>query len=220
MCCTSQSFFPHDTDTAGDQGAHIGVRSSALDLGVLNISCAFAFTGKDVGKTAQISARVQNTDCATCRGWTTLGDTNAGGYIGIMMGRDERTGDPFVKSFADFNRERYFSKLKSVPTTPRIAELFPIIDVFVPDGDLTSREEAFTAMYETMGINTPLGATPPDWTGRTSGIPWSAANQSFDAQGVLGIYWRKGSGAAYNNPSNSEPCYEPNSSCTLCCSMH
>jgi hypothetical protein len=85
-------------------------------------------------------------------------------------------------------------------------------------GDQNTKEQAFAAMHSKMGINIPLGVTPPDWSGRTTGIPWGRADPGYGAEGVLGVGWRKGSGGpgkSYNMPSNSEPCYSANSSCTF-----
>jgi len=114
--------------------AQIGVRSSRLDAGVLNITCRFDLTGQDAGKSVTLSARLQNTDCATCRGWTGMVGDDGGGYIGLMLGRNSSTAAPILQTFADFNRQHYWSDLDGVPTPAKIAKLFPIVDEFVPDG--------------------------------------------------------------------------------------
>jgi hypothetical protein len=196
----------------------IGVRSSRLDTGVLNITCHFLLTGRDAGRSPiQIRAAVQNTNCTSCRGWTGMHGDDSGGYIGVMLGRDNSTGTPTIQTFADFNRERYWANLAGVPTASKIAKLFPIIDSFQPDGDITTREDAFAAMHDKMLTNMPMGVLPPMWTGRTTGIPWSQAEPGFGAEGVLGVggEFRKGSDKAYHNQANSEPCYTANSSCTM-----
>jgi hypothetical protein len=192
------------------------VRSSRLDVGVLNINCRFALAGRDAGKTATVKAAIQNTDCATCRGWTSMTGDDGGGYIGLMLGRDNSTGAPTIETFADYNRRRYWANLKGIPASKKIASLFPILDTFDPDGDITTREEAFAAMHDKMGTSTPMGVLPPDWSGRTSGIPWGRADPGYAAH-VLGVGggFRKGSDTLYHNPANAEPCYSPNSSCTM-----
>ena len=202
--------------------AQIGVRSSRLDTGILNITCSFALTGRDAGKgPITIRAAIQNTDCATCRGWTGMKGDDGGGYIGLMLGRDNLTGAPTIQTFADFNRQRYWADLASVPAPAKIAKLFPILDSFVPDGDITTREDAFAAMHGKMGTNIPEGALPPDWKGRTSGIPWNQADPGYGAEGVLGVggEFRKGSDTAYNRRANSEPCCESGVSSSNSCSV-
>lgn len=139
-------------------GAQIGVRSSRLDTGILNITCRFALTGRDAGKKVTVTAAVQNTDCATCRGWTGMTGDDSGGYIGLMLGRASSSGAPSIETFASYNQRRYWANLDSVPTPKKIAKLFPILDEFVADGDITTQEDAFAAMHGKMGINLPQGA--------------------------------------------------------------
>ena len=186
--------------------AQIGVRSSRLDTGVLNITCQFTLTGRDAGQAPiTIHAAVQNTDCASCRGWTGMKGDDDGGYIGLMLGRatgashlyGSDTGTATIQTFAEFNRQRYWKDLDAVPTPPKIAKLFPIMDSFVPDGDITTRQDAFAAMHDKMGTNIPSGVLPPDWSGRTAGIPWGRADPGYGIEGVLGVggEFRKGSSA-------------------------
>ena len=199
-------------------GAQIGVRSSRLDTGVLNITCQFKLTGRDAGQAPiTIHAVMQNTDCASCRGWTGMEGDDKGGYIGLMLGRDNHTGRATIQSFAEFNRQRYWSDLDAVPTPSKIAKLFPIMDSFEPDGDITTRQDAFAAMHDKMGTNIPSGVLPPDWAGRTAGIPWGRADPGYGIEGVLGVggEFRKGSDATHHNRADTEPCYSPNSSCTM-----
>jgi hypothetical protein len=199
-------------------GAQIGVRSSRLDTGVLNITCQFKLTGRDAGQAPiTIHAVMQNTDCASCRGWTGMEGDDKGGYIGLMLGRDNHTGRATIQSFAEFNRQRYWSDLDAVPTPSKIAKLFPIMDSFEPDGDITTRQDAFAAMHDKMGTNIPSGVLPPDWPGRTAGIPWGRADPGYGIEGVLGVggEFRKGSDATHHNRADTEPCYSPNSSCTM-----
>jgi hypothetical protein len=65
------------------------------DVGILNITCDFAFTasGKasDAGKTSRVYARVQNTNATSTtepayRGWTGMTGDDSGGWIGLMVG--------------------------------------------------------------------------------------------------------------------------------------
>ena len=143
-----------------------------------------------------------------------------------MLGRGA-SGEPSVQTFAGFNRAEYYSKMGTIPARPaKTAALFPILDTFSTDADLTTKEEAFAALSR-MGVNVPTGATPPSWSGRTSGIPWGRANGSAGmVEGVLGVggVFRKNginattgaylANAAYGT-SPEVPCYEPNSSCTM-----
>ena len=80
--------------------AQLGVRTTRLDQGVLNVTCVFQFTASarasDAGKVATVTARVRNTNCSTCRGWTGMTGDDGGGYIGIMIGRDSN-GEPMVQ---------------------------------------------------------------------------------------------------------------------------
>jgi hypothetical protein len=52
-------------------------------------------------------------------------------------------GEPMVQTFASYNQERYFEPATAaIPPPSRVASLFPILDQFLPDGDLTSRAGA------------------------------------------------------------------------------
>ena len=132
-----------------------------------------------------------------------------------MLGRGA-SGEPSVQTFAGFNRAEYYSKMGTIPARPaKTAALFPILDTFSTDADLTTKEEAFAALSR-MGVNVPTGATP-----------WGQANGSAGmVEGVLGVggVFRKNginattgaylANAAYGT-SPEVPCYEPNSSCTM-----
>lgn len=80
--------------------AQLGVRSARLDEGILNVTCVFRFTASsrasDDGKTATVTARVRNTNCSMCPGWTGMQGDDGGGYIGVMLGRDD-SGEPTVQ---------------------------------------------------------------------------------------------------------------------------
>ena len=132
-------------------GVQLGVRTSRHDKGILSISCAFQFLAttnhsSDAGKTAVITARMQNSN-KTTGGWINDGsDAPASGYIGLMLGRDA-TGAPTVQTFAGFNRAQYYSKMGNIPKKPvKMAVLFPILDDFSSDADLTTKEEGFAAL--------------------------------------------------------------------------
>lgn len=198
--------------------AQIGVRSTRLDNAVLNITCFFLFTASarisDAGKSAIVSARIPNSNCSNCRGWTGMTGDDEGGYIGLMIGRDG-AGEPSVLNFASFNRQQYFSQMSRIPQQAKRAALFPIIDQFDTDGDLTTQEEAFAILTQTLGVNTPTGTVlPSDWNGRRVGIPWGAADLKgvWGHGGVLGVggEFRKGTAGTH-----SVPCYTPDSSCTM-----
>ena len=198
--------------------AQIGVRTTRLDTGILNITCQFALTGKDAGQDPiKIYASMRNTNCTSCRGWIGMKGDDGGGYIGLMLGRDNSTGRATIQTFAEFNQQHYWKHLAEVPDPPKIAKLFPIIDSFKTDSDIAAREEAFVAMHDKMGTNIPTGVLPPDWTGRTTGIPWGRADPTYGIEGVLGVggEFRKGSSSSFHNRAHSEPCYTANSSCTM-----
>jgi hypothetical protein len=196
----------------------IGVRSTRLDTAVLNITCYFSFTGSargsDDGKTAVVTARIPNSNCSTCEGWTGMVGDNGGGYIGLMLGRDA-DGNPTILSFADYNRRTYYAQMASIPRPTRVASLFPIVDMFETDGDLTTSEEALEVLTTVLGINTPTGSVlPSGWGGRRVGVPWGAANKTsvWGRGGVLGV------GGQYRKSRvgpHTVPCYTPNSSCTM-----
>ena len=205
----------------------IGVRSSRPDTGVLTVTCDIAFTASgrasDAGKSVRISARVQNTEAThvtspAYRGWTGMTGDNKGGFVGVILSRTPQ-GEPFAQTFAGFNRQRYFSPATAlIPKPQKVAKLFPIVDYFVPDGDLATREEAYS-MMQRMGINTPSGVvddsvTPPGWGGRTVGIPWGKVDPAYGVEGVLGVGGQFRKGSELGRP-HYVPCSTPNSSCTL-----
>ena len=220
--------FYHSYKTLGVQ---LGVRTSRRDHGILNITCAFQFLASashssDAGKTAVITARMQNSN-KTITGWINYGaDAPASGYVGLMLGRSA-SGGPSVQTYAGFNSAEDYSKMGNIPAKPvKTVVLFPIIDVFSADADLTTKEDAFAALIR-IGVNVPDGATPPQWSGRTTGIPWGKANGSLGmVEGVLGVggtFCKNGinattggylANAAYGN-APEVPCYEPNSSCSM-----
>ena len=52
-----------------------------------------------------------------------------------------------VQTFAGFNRAQYYSKMGNIPKKPvKLAVLFPILDDFSSDADLTTKEEGFAAL--------------------------------------------------------------------------
>ena len=181
-------------------GVELGVRSQRKDRGVLNVSCAVRFTGRDGGQhesggVAMIHGALQNTDD---RG----SPTAYTGLIGLMLGRENasqpRPG-PQVRTYRQYNWDRFFSELADIPAPPKLAKLFPISDAFAGDNDLGSTADAFDA-FTRMGINTPTGAMPADWSGYQTG--------EFAAWGVGGEF-RKGAAG------QQVACYTPNSSCTM-----
>ena len=60
---TTQKCYPHCFyETYPTLGVKLGVRSYRKDLGILNVTCALAFTGRDAGKTTQFNGSFHNND--------------------------------------------------------------------------------------------------------------------------------------------------------------
>ena len=125
-----------------------------------------------------------------------------------MLGRANESrviSQPQVRTFADYNRDRYWSLTKSIPKATKIAKLFPIADMFSGDSDIISSQDAFAVMHDQMGVNAPMGTTPAGWDGFVTG-----GNSPL---GVGGEF-RKGPLSRWNT-TQVVACYTKNSSCTM-----
>eukprot|EP01043_Picozoa_sp_COSAG02_P016523 COSAG02_NODE_729_length_17991_cov_15.636262_12_plen_598_part_00 len=194
---TTQKCYPHCFyESYPTLGVELGVRSYRKDVGILNVTCALAFTGKDAGKNTQLEGSLQNTDDPKTN------PASFTGWVGLMLGRENSTQTsraPQVRTYRQYNQDMYWSKVTDIPAPKRTAKLFPIADMYSGDSTLEATADAFEVLTR-MGINIPQGAEPKGWTGRKIG--------GFSAWGVGGEF-RKGPGGA------TVPCYTPNSSCTM-----
>ena len=87
-------------------GTKLGLRSTRKDTGILNLTCRLRFTGLDEGQTANVTAQFQNHPQASKAAEFT-------GWAGLMLGRKDssRRSSPLVRTFAQYNRDTYWSTL-------------------------------------------------------------------------------------------------------------
>ena len=98
---TTQKCYPHCFyESYPTLGIELGVRSYRKDLGVLNVTCALTFTGRDAGKSTQIQGSLHNSDD------TSANPASFTGWIGLMLGREnasQPSPGPQVRTYRDFN---------------------------------------------------------------------------------------------------------------------
>eukprot|EP00039_Didymoeca_costata_P030606 m.30479 g.30479 ORF g.30479 m.30479 type:complete len:944 (+) comp8204_c0_seq3:119-2950(+) len=184
----------------GSLGTNIGLQTNSLMPGGVTINCRFNLTSgnakhiHDAGMMFSINATVDVP--------LEINKTNAGrwyGYIGLMLSRLS-DGSPAIQKWADYNRNHYFCNMSDMSNN-KMPQLFPIVDMFQTDSDVSSRQDALQAMNR-MGINSPTGNfLPVNWKGRRTG--------NYPVLGGPGEFRKKGP------EGGVVPCYDANSSCTL-----
>ena len=65
--------------------------------------------------------------------------------MGLMLQRDNRTGAPIVKTWREFNADRYWPAMLSQPAAKH-PKHFPVVDSFRGDDDIGTTADAIAAM--------------------------------------------------------------------------
>ena len=202
-------------------GVQMGLVVRRVDNGTMTVRCRFRFVSTanhtaDGGKAAEVVAQVANVYSEARNAQMHQPDwKNAlqGAFVGLMLGRDNRTKAPLALTWREYNKLTYWPMLDQLPP-PRVPTLFPVVDIFLGDDDIGSTADAFDQLGK-LGINTLLGETQalrdPRSPGSTGGgwqVPIKLTTLGNN-QGERKDRW---------NPKpigqNWAACTSPNSSCS------
>lgn len=175
-----------------------------------NISCVLTFIGRDAGAAPDVTVTGRLYPAGECvpvhapcaAAW------QSSSWLGLVMYREDHanatnvTGAPVVTTMREFNAQKYWGMLNSLPAIPKRPSRFPFIDSFAGgDSDLDNYLSAVTAL-STLGLHGIGAGTQPEVVARLRALGHNLTTGGTFVLGASGSQERPDEACAFDKNSS------------------